>query len=119
MHEAGLEIASMEPMDVPFDQVGQIAPHSVYAHIRKLFLANPGADGIYISGRRLAHDGNSPTARARPGRASRPRDAVPVMGNSKAVAYPAADCRFRPPVGRVALRSPLDGRAGPYKRRII
>jgi maleate isomerase len=50
MQEAGFEIASMEPMDVPFDQVGQIAPHSVYAHIKKLFLANPGANGIYIQG---------------------------------------------------------------------
>ena len=50
MVQAGLEIASMEPMDVPFDQVGQISPNSVYAHIRKLFLANPGADGIYIQG---------------------------------------------------------------------
>ncbi|MFN3890589.1 MAG: hypothetical protein ACK4MV_09335 [Beijerinckiaceae bacterium] len=50
MHQAGLKIASMEPIDVPFDQVGQISPHSVYAHIRKLFMANPGADGIYIQG---------------------------------------------------------------------
>jgi maleate cis-trans isomerase len=50
MQEAGFEIASMEPMDVPFDQVGQISPHSVYAHIKKLFLAHPGANGIYIQG---------------------------------------------------------------------
>jgi maleate cis-trans isomerase len=50
MTEAGFKIASMEPIDVPFDQVGQIAPHTVYAHIRKLFLANPGADGVYIQG---------------------------------------------------------------------
>ncbi len=45
-----MKIASMEPMDVPFDQVGQISPNSVYAHIRKLFMQNPGADGIYIQG---------------------------------------------------------------------
>jgi maleate isomerase len=50
MQQAGFRIASMEPIDVPFDQVGQIAPQSVYAHIRKLFLTNPGADGIYIQG---------------------------------------------------------------------
>ncbi len=50
MNEAGMKIASMEPLDVPFDQVGQISPHSVYAHIRKLFIENPGADGIYIQG---------------------------------------------------------------------
>ncbi|MDP2357499.1 MAG: hypothetical protein Q8M31_15765 [Beijerinckiaceae bacterium] len=50
MQQAGMKIASMEPLDVPFDQVGQISPHSVYAHIRKLFMENPGADGIYIQG---------------------------------------------------------------------
>lgn len=48
--QAGFRIASMEPIDVPFDQVGQISPDTVYAHIKKLFLANPGADGIYIQG---------------------------------------------------------------------
>jgi maleate cis-trans isomerase len=50
MRQAGFKIASMEPIDVPFDQVGQIAPQEVYAHIRRLFLANRGADGIYIQG---------------------------------------------------------------------
>jgi len=50
LREADIQIASMEPIDVPFDQVGQISPHSVYAHIRKLFKENPGADGIYIQG---------------------------------------------------------------------
>lgn len=50
MEEAGFKVVSMEPIDVPFDQVGQISPHRVYAHIRKLFLENKGADGIYIQG---------------------------------------------------------------------
>lgn len=50
MQEAGMKIASMEPLDVPFDQVGQISPNSVYAHIRNIFLQNPGADGVYIQG---------------------------------------------------------------------
>jgi maleate isomerase len=50
MTEAGFEVASMEPMDVPFDQVGQIAPESVYAHVKRLFLKARGADGIYIQG---------------------------------------------------------------------
>ena len=48
--QAGFEVASMEPIDVPFDQVGQIAPETVYSHIKKLFRANPGVDGIYIQG---------------------------------------------------------------------
>jgi maleate cis-trans isomerase len=50
MRQAGFTVVSMEPIDVPFDQVGQIAPQEVYAHIRRLFLAHPGADGIYIQG---------------------------------------------------------------------
>ena len=50
MTQAGFEVASMEPMDVPFDQVGQIAPESVYSHVKKLFRTARGADGIYIQG---------------------------------------------------------------------
>lgn len=50
MQEAGFEIASMEAIDVPFHLVGQISPHQVYAHIKKLFLENKGANGIYIQG---------------------------------------------------------------------
>jgi maleate isomerase len=50
MTHAGFKVVSMEPMDVPFDQAGQISPQACYAHIRKLFLANKGADGIYIQG---------------------------------------------------------------------
>jgi maleate cis-trans isomerase len=50
MIQAGFKVVSMEPMDVPFDQAGQISPQACYAHIRKLFLANKGADGIYIQG---------------------------------------------------------------------
>ncbi|MEE8516015.1 MAG: hypothetical protein V3T02_05170 [Alphaproteobacteria bacterium] len=50
MGEAGFEIADMTPLEVPFDQVGQISPLEVYSHVRKMFLASPGADGIYIQG---------------------------------------------------------------------
>lgn len=50
MREAGFQIAAMRPIDVPFDRVGQITPEEVYAHIKKMFLASRGADGIYIQG---------------------------------------------------------------------
>jgi len=50
MSEAGFKVVSMEPIDVPFDQVGQISPETCYAHIKKLFRAHKGADGIYIQG---------------------------------------------------------------------
>jgi maleate isomerase len=50
MKEAGFGIASMEPIEVPFQQAGQISPETLYAHIKRLFLAHKGADGIYIQG---------------------------------------------------------------------
>src|SRR4051812_38936459 len=50
MTQAGFGIASMEPIDVPFQQAGQIAPEQVYAHIKQLFRRSKGADGVYIQG---------------------------------------------------------------------
>jgi maleate cis-trans isomerase len=50
MTQAGFKVASMEPIDVPFDQASHISPEQVYAHVKKLFLANKGADGVYIQG---------------------------------------------------------------------
>ena len=50
MKQAGLTAVAMEPIGVPFDQVAQISVQQLYAHIKKLFLANKGADGIYIQG---------------------------------------------------------------------
>jgi maleate isomerase len=50
MTDAGLEVVSMEPIDVPFEQASHISAEMVYAHIKKLVRANPGADGIYIQG---------------------------------------------------------------------
>ncbi len=50
MAQAGLECVSMEPIDVPFDQVAQISTEMLYAHVKKLFRMHPGADGIYIQG---------------------------------------------------------------------
>jgi maleate isomerase len=50
MREAGFEVASMEPIDVPFDQAGQISPEMCYAHIVKLFRKTKNVDGIYIQG---------------------------------------------------------------------
>ena len=50
MAEAGLKPVSMEPIDVPFDQVAQISSEALYAHVKKLWRKNQGADGIYIQG---------------------------------------------------------------------
>jgi maleate isomerase len=50
MTEAGFEVASMEPIDVPFDQASHISPEMLYTHIKKLHRRSPKADGIYIQG---------------------------------------------------------------------
>ena len=50
MAAAGLKSVSMEPIDVPFDQVAQISSETLYAHVKKLWRKHPGADGIYIQG---------------------------------------------------------------------
>ena len=50
MAQAGLEAVSMEPIDVPFDRVAEISVEMLYAHVKRLFRAHPGADGIYIQG---------------------------------------------------------------------
>jgi maleate isomerase len=50
MAEAGLQSVSMEPINVPFDLVAQISTEALYAHVKRLFLRNPGADGIYVQG---------------------------------------------------------------------
>jgi maleate isomerase len=50
MKEAGIEVLAMEPIETPFDKVGQIPVSALYAHLKRLYLANPSAEAIYIQG---------------------------------------------------------------------
>jgi maleate cis-trans isomerase len=50
MQDTGLECVAMEPIEVPFEDVGQISIEALYAHTKQLWRQNPGADGIYIHG---------------------------------------------------------------------
>jgi maleate isomerase len=50
MTEGGFKVVSMEPIDVPFNEAQHISPERLYAHIKRLFRENKGADGIYIQG---------------------------------------------------------------------
>jgi len=50
MTEAGFKVVSMEPIDVPFNEAQNISPETLYAHLKRLFRAHKGADGIYIQG---------------------------------------------------------------------
>jgi maleate isomerase len=47
---AGFEVLAMEGMEVAFADVGRLASTEIYAHTRRTFLKNPGADGIYMLG---------------------------------------------------------------------
>jgi maleate cis-trans isomerase len=50
MAAAGFKALSMEPIDVPFDQVAQISVETLYAHVKRLYRRHRDADGIYIQG---------------------------------------------------------------------
>jgi maleate cis-trans isomerase len=48
--EAGFEVLAMEGLPVAFDKVGQLSPHDVYAHIKRMFLKHRDAEAIYMLG---------------------------------------------------------------------
>lgn len=49
--EAGFEVLDMQGIDVPFDRVGQLSAHEVYAYIKKVYLKHKRkAQGIYLLG---------------------------------------------------------------------
>jgi len=50
MTAAGFKALSMEPIDVPFDQVAQISVETVYTHVKRLYRRHRDADGVYIQG---------------------------------------------------------------------
>ena len=50
MAQAGVEVLAMEPLETPFEAVGHIASTALYAHLKRLFLSSPGAQGVYIQG---------------------------------------------------------------------
>ena len=48
--DAGFKVRGMEGIDVPFNQVQTLSGEQVYAHIKKNFLKQKGADAIYMLG---------------------------------------------------------------------
>jgi len=48
--DAGFTVLGMAGLDVPFDQVQNLAEGQVYAHIKGNFLKHKGADAIYLLG---------------------------------------------------------------------
>jgi maleate cis-trans isomerase len=48
--EAGFDVLGMEGIDVPFEQIGQLSSHEVYAHVKRAFLKQRKAEAIYLLG---------------------------------------------------------------------
>jgi maleate isomerase len=48
--EAGFDVLGMEGIDAPFDQIGQLSSHEVYAHVKRAFLKHRKAQAIYLLG---------------------------------------------------------------------
>jgi maleate cis-trans isomerase len=48
--DAGFDVIAMEGMPVAFEDVGRLASQEIYAHARRAFLKNPGAEAIYMLG---------------------------------------------------------------------
>jgi len=48
--QAGFEMLAMEPLEVPFEQAGELSPQRVYAHVRDTVLSQPKAEAIYLQG---------------------------------------------------------------------
>jgi maleate isomerase len=48
--EAGFDMLGMEGIDAPFDKIGHLSSHEVYAHVKRVFLKHRKADAIYLLG---------------------------------------------------------------------
>ncbi len=48
--EAGFDVAAMEGISVPFEDVGRLSSEEIYVHTRKAFINCSNADGIYMLG---------------------------------------------------------------------
>jgi maleate cis-trans isomerase len=48
--DAGFEVLGMDGINVPFQDVGRLSSHEVYAHTRAAFLRHEHVDGLYMLG---------------------------------------------------------------------
>ena len=48
--QAGFDVLGMEGLSVPFEDVGQLSPYEVYAHVKRAFLKQPKAQALYLLG---------------------------------------------------------------------
>lgn len=48
--EAGFQVAAMEGIEVPFEDVGRLSPEEIYKHTKKAFLKHRDVQAIYMLG---------------------------------------------------------------------
>jgi maleate cis-trans isomerase len=48
--DAGIKVLAMQGIDVRFQDAGHLSGHEIYAFAKRVFLANPGADALYMLG---------------------------------------------------------------------
>ena len=51
--DAGFKVLALERLPAPWEDVGQLSSHEVYRITKRVFLAHPGADGIYVQGGKI------------------------------------------------------------------
>jgi maleate isomerase len=47
---AGFEVLGMEGLALPFEEIGAISAHEVYAHVKRAFLKHPNTQAVYLLG---------------------------------------------------------------------
>jgi maleate isomerase len=50
LSDAGFDVLGMDGMSVPFQDVGRLSAHEVYAHTKAAFLRHERVDGVYMLG---------------------------------------------------------------------
>ena len=51
--DAGFNVLALERLPGRWEDIGQVSSHEVYRLIKQIFLAHPGADGIYVQGGKI------------------------------------------------------------------
>jgi maleate isomerase len=51
--DAGFNVLGLERLPGRWEDIGQVSSHEIYRLIKRIFLAHPGAEGIYVQGGKL------------------------------------------------------------------
>ena len=103
MTAAGFEALSMEPIDVPFDQVAQISVERLYSHVKALLPQESRRRRHLYPGRRLADHARRRDAGERSPSSRGARDACRGLDHPQASRGARNQAGLRPVAGGIAL----------------